>query len=148
MSCRFYFRRDAMLKELIFFLVTFVFCFLGRFIIFLLSKKNRKKKKKSKKRVDKDFEELKKSGISIEILYLEVKYKIPKEKINNRKFGAIISLLDALIIAGTLSIVVNLAKNIIIRMILALVIFIVLIYVIYGILGKILVKKGYDKNEL
>ncbi len=136
-----------MLKELIFFLVTFVFCFLGRFTIFLLSKKSRKKKKRKKKE-DKDFEELKKSGISIEILYLEVKYKIPKEKTNNRKFGAIISLLDALIIAGTLSIVVNLAKNIIIRMILALVIFLVLIYVIYGILGKILVKKGYDKNEL
>ncbi len=134
------------MKELIFFLVTFVFCFLGRFIIFLLSKKNRKKKKSKKE--DADFENLKNSGISIEILYLGVKYKIPKEKINNRKFGAIISLLDALIIAGTLSIVVNLVKNIIIRMVLALVIFLILIYVIYGVLGKILVKKGYDKNEL
>ncbi len=133
------------MNELIFFLVTFVFCFLGRFIIFLLSKKNRKKKK-NKKKVDADFEELKKAGVSIEILYLEKKYKILRAKINNRKFGAIISLIDALIIAGTLSIVVNMVKNIIIRMILALVIFLVLIYVIYGIFGKILVKRGYDKK--
>ncbi len=124
-----------MLEELIFFLITLVLCFLGRYIIF-----SHYDKKKNK---NQDI-----TKTSIEFLYLKKKYKILENKINNRKFKIIISLLDATIMSLTMSIIINAAKNIIIRVLLALVIFLILIYIVYGIFGRILVKKGYDKNEL
>jgi hypothetical protein len=125
--------------ELLFlFIFTFAFAFLGRLILYMVSKMNKKGKKK-KKRND---------GIAIEIKYLCTKFKLDEKKLDNKVFASIMSFIDALIISGTLTLVVMITDNLIFELFLGLIIVIVLIYVINEILGRILKRKGFEKNGL
>ena len=96
----------------------------------------RKKKKKNK------------TGIAVEMRYLMTKFKLSEKKVDRKSLAAIISFIDAVIISTTLIIVVSVTENMVLEMLLGLIIVIVLIYVSYEILGRILIRKGFDKDEL
>lgn len=131
------------MEELVLFGFTFLFCFIGRLTLYLISKMPKKKKKAKK-----DGTVIPRNGISMEMRYLSLKFKISLKRIDKKSFACLISMLDALIISSTISIVVLATDNIILEMILGLILVFLFIYLIYGILGKILVWKGYDKDEL
>ncbi len=124
------------MDNVILFLVAFVFSFGGRFILYLLSKRKSGKKKKQK------------IGIAVELKYLIVKFDLDGERIDNKGFASLVSLLDALIISTTVVAVVLVTDNITLELFIGLILVVLLITVIYEILGRILVKKGYGKNGL
>lgn len=115
------------METLILALIVFVLCFIVRLMIYVIGKKRKKKR----------------GGIATDMLYLINKFKLDKKKIDRVGIAAIISILDALIISGTLSLVTIITDNITLELILGLVFVIVLIFIVYEIFGKILVKKGY-----
>lgn len=123
------------MDKLILFLFCFVFCFVGRLTLYLISKLSKKKKKN-------------RTGIAVEIRYLVTKFKLNEKRMDGKALAAIISFLDAVIISGTLIIVVTTTENMVLEMLLGLIIVISLIYVSYEILGRILIKKGFDKDGL
>lgn len=125
------------MDKLILFIFCFIFCFIGRLTIYLISKLSRKKSKINES----------KNGIAVEMKYLINKFKLVESKIDKKSFAAIISFLDAIIISGSLIIVIVITDNTVFEMILGLIVVTILIYVIYEILGKILIKKGFDKYE-
>lgn len=122
------------MEKLILFAFSLVFVFLGRLILYLISK--RKKKKKGN------------DGISIEIKYLCTKFKLDRSRIDKKSFAALISFLDALIISTTLIIVISITENFVLELLLGMFILLALIFVVYEIVGRILVKKGFDKNGI
>lgn len=123
------------MEKFVLFIFTFLFTFIGRLTFYLISKL---KKKKSKE----------KNGISTELRYLITKFKLQDNLADKKSLAAIISFLDALIISLTLIIVITITDNIFLELILGLFIVIIFIYILYEILGKILVKKGFGKDEL
>jgi len=124
------------MENLILFVVTFILCFLGRLTRYLLSKRKKSKKKKNS------------NGIAVEMKYLMMKFGLKEKKIDKKSVALIISLLDGLIIATTLIIVVVITENIILQMIIGLIVVIGLIYITYEVFGRILKKRGYDKDGL
>lgn len=94
--------------------------------------------KKNKKKKGKEYD-------IVEFRYLALTYNINKEKLYNKKMIIIISIINAFIIALVFFIVVLIPWHIIWQLLVGLVLLLGLIYGIYGILGKILVWKGYDK---
>lgn len=98
----------------------------------------RKKKNRKKKKTDS-------SGIAVEIKYLSQKFDIPHDKLDTKGFASVISLLDALIISGTLYLVVRVTDSITLELILGLVLVTAFIYLTYEILGRILIWKGMKK---
>ncbi|HBA37510.1 MAG TPA: hypothetical protein DCY94_02175 [Firmicutes bacterium] len=123
------------MEKLALFLFAFTFCFIGRLTLYLISKMPRRKKKKKET----------KNGIAIEIKYLSNKFDLPLKRIDTKAIASIISMLDALIIAGTLYLVVNITDSITLELCLGLIIVIALIYLTYEILGRILIWKGMKK---
>lgn len=128
------------MEELALFLFAFVFSFLGRLTLYLVSKLPKKKKNKKGKKEQ--------NGIAIEIKYLSMKFKIPYKRIDKKWFGTLISFIDALIISGTLSLSVLITDSITLELLIGLVLVMAFIYLSYEILGKILVMKGFDRDEL
>ncbi len=124
------------MEELILFTFAFLFCFIGRFSLYLFSKRKKKKKNKNK------------NGIAVEMKYLSNKFNLDAKRIDNKAFAALLSFLDSLIIAGTLSLVVWITDNLILELLLGLTVLIALIYLVNEIVGRILVKRGYGKDEL
>ena len=92
-----------------------------------------KKKKKNKK-----YE-------IIEIKYLMLTYDLKKEKHLVPKIILMTSLMDGFIISIVFLIVMLLPWKIYRQLLVGLVLLMGLIYSLYGILGKILVKKGYKE---
>lgn len=133
--CSFYFEGDLM-ENVVLFIFSFVFIFLGRLTIYMISRLRKKKMKKDH------------SGISVELKYLITKFNISKEKIDKTSFAALISFLDAIIISMTLIITTIITDNMVLEFVLGLILVIGFIYVVYEILGKILIKKGFSKDEL
>lgn len=123
---------DALLS----FTVTFIFITIGRYAIYYL---NKKKSKKSKRK--KDY------TICLEMKYLIKKFKITSSVVDTNKMAIIISLVDAFIIATTLTLMMIISTNFIIQVPIGFLIALVLIYFSYEILGRILKKRGFDKNE-
>lgn len=113
---------------------TFLFTFIGRLTFYLLSKLRKKKKRKS--------------GLDVELKYLITKFKLSKSRVDRKSFAAIISFIDALIISSTLIISITITDNMVLELAIGLLIVIILIYILYEILGKILILKGFDKDEL
>jgi len=109
---------------------TFIYCFYNH----KLKGGNSKKKRK------KDAKEI------MEIRYLVLTYKLKKEKLLTRKIILLISLIDAFIITGTFLIIILIPYPIIWQLMIGFVLLLGLIYAIYNIFGRILVKKGYDKE--
>lgn len=95
---------------------------------------------KSKKKKKKEAREI------IEIRYLVLTYNLNKEKLLKPSIILLISILDALIITGVFLVVVHIPYAIIWQLLAGFVLLLGLIYSIYNILGRILVKKGYDKK--
>ena len=87
----------------------------------------------------------KKSNDILEVKYLCLTNKIDKTRLMNKKMMFIFSLINAIIVDFVFLIVIIIRVPIFFKFLIGLVLFIGLIYSIYGIFGKILVKKGYDK---
>lgn len=122
------------MENMILFMFTFLFTFIGRLTFYLLSKLRKKKKRKS--------------GLDVELKYLITKFKLSKSRVDRKSFAAIISFIDALIISSTLIISITITDNMVLELAIGLLIVIILIYILYEILGKILILKGFDKDEL
>ncbi|MBQ6840719.1 MAG: hypothetical protein IJO63_01200 [Bacilli bacterium] len=95
--------------------------------------------KKSKKRKKREAREI------IEINYLVITHNIKKERLLNSKFILLISLIDAFIICLVFLVVMLIPYALVWQLLTGFVLLLGLIYSIYTILGRILVKKGYDK---
>ena len=99
------------------------------------------KKKKRKKNAKK---EIKIFGVT----YLVLKFKLKKERLLTKKIIMIISLLEAFIISLVFFVINFLPLKMIWQMLIGFVLLFGLIYSIFGIFGSILLKRGYDKDEL
>ena len=119
------------------FFVIFLF-----FYIFNLNKASIILKKKKKKK------ERKKEAKIVEVSYLVAKFNLKKERLLTRKILMIISLLDAFIISNVFIVITVLPMKLIWQMLIGFVLLFGLIYSVFGIFGSILLKRGYDKNEL
>ena len=94
------------------------------------------------KRVDKN----KKVKEITEVSYLVSKFKLDKKKLQVNKLMIVIAIINAFIIA-LVSVSVMLIKiNIILQLLIGFVLLIGLIYSLYEILGRILVKEGFEKD--
>lgn len=111
---------------------TFTVTFILRFVLFIMTKK--KKGKKDKKE-------------TVEKQYLINKFSLDKEKLNSTTINIVISLMDAFIISITLLLSISITNKYILQLLIGLVVVFILIYVCNEILGNILIKKGYKKDE-
>lgn len=98
----------------------------------ITSSKSKKKKKKEAKEI-------------VEVRYLMLCHNLKKEKILIPKMILLISILDALIITTVFLVVVHIPYGLVWQLLTGFVLLLGLIYSIYNILGRILVKKGFDK---
>ena len=97
------------------------------------------------RKISKKKKNKKKNNEIVEVRYLTITYNLQKEKLLQPKILFIISILDAFIICVVFLLVVLLPWKIYWQLLLGFVIMIGLIYSLYGILGKILEKRGYKK---
>ena len=88
----------------------------------------------------------KKDNEIVEVKYLCLTSNIDKAKLINKKMMIVFSVINALIVDFVFTIVILLKVPIFVRFIIGFVLFIGLIYSIYGILGKLLLKRGYVKK--
>ncbi len=107
-------------------------CFFYYHNLFKLNNKNKKKKKHS------DI---------MEIRYLSITANINKELLMHRRFLLLFGIINAFIVDIVFVIVMVIKVPIFIKFVLGLFLFLGLIYSIYGILGKILVMKGFENDE-
>lgn len=117
--------------DLILCIVVFLIVFVYRLSHYFINKKKRGRKRDS-----------------IDILYLSNKFKLDKKKLNNFNVTILLALSNALIISLSLWISINITEIMILELLIGLVIVIVLIYIFNEIMGNILIKRGYEKNEL
>ncbi|MBE6148420.1 MAG: hypothetical protein E7167_02875 [Firmicutes bacterium] len=94
---------------------------------------------KSKKRKKKEAKEI------VEVRYLIISHNLKKEKLLVPKMILLISILDALIITTVFLVVVHIPYGLLWQLLAGFVLLLGLIYSIYNILGRILVKKGFDE---
>ena len=88
----------------------------------------------------------KKSDI-LEIKYLSLTANIQEDLLMNKKMLLFFAIINALIISIVFLIVMIIKVSIIIKFLIGLLLLIGLIYSIYGIIGKIFIMKGFEKNE-
>ena len=98
-----------------------------------------KLQKGKRKRKNKSYE-------IIEVKYLSITQNLDKDKLLNSKIMLLFSVVNALIIDFVFLVVITLKIPIIVKMLMGLLLFLGLIYSVYGILGKIFIKRGYDKK--
>lgn len=79
-----------------------------------------------------------------EAQYLYFKYKINKKRLYNRKFAIIFALINSAIISITIFVIEMLPMRMEFGLVIGFVFLIGFIYSVYGIMGSILVKKGYQ----
>ena len=121
-------------------LFVFIAVFLVNFLwIFKRGYQNIKKQKKKKK--NKKLEDF--VGLS----YLIPKFKLDINKMNLNYVFFIVSLINAFIISFVFMVVTIIPWNVGFSMLLGFVLLFGLIYALYEIYGRILVKKGWSKNE-
>lgn len=138
------------MKQVILFLLTFIFVFLF-YQIFIIRKAKIKKEKKSKKKIIKKKKNNKgKEDIlpkkPMEIKLLEAKYKLDLDKINYNRLLLVVSLVSSLDISILVTLVL-IIDNYLLQILLALVLAFPLILLSYSFIGKYYVKKGLIKNE-
>ena len=97
-----------------------------------------KQKKKKKNKKLEDF-----VGLS----YLIPKFKLDINKMNLNYVFFMVSLIDAFIISFVFMVVTIIPWNVGFSMLLGFVLLFGLIYALYEIFGRILVKKGWSRNE-
>ena len=101
-------------------------------IFYLIDLRKISSKKKKKKEI-------------LEIKYLVNYYNIKKERILNKKFLLFTSIINAFIIAIVFFIITLIPLKTVWQLLIGFVLLFGLIYSIYGIIGKVLVIKGYNK---
>lgn len=118
----------------------FVLIFLINFLwVFKRGYENIKKQKKKKKnRKLEDF---------IGLSYLIPKFNLDINKMNLNYVFFMVSLIDAFIISFVFMVVTIIPWDVGFSMLLGFVLLFGLIYALYEIFGRILVKKGWSKNE-
>ncbi len=127
------------MEHIVYFILAFIISAFGRFYLY---KKSKKEPKKTKKKTNA------KENLAIEMKYLIAKFGLSKEKVDCLKIAKIVSLLDAFIIAIVCTFVTFVTEDMILIFLLGIVLIFTFIYGSYEILGRILKKKGYDKNGL
>lgn len=123
---------------LIWALCLFIIVFVVNYIMLISGYKHTLKKTKKKKK--KEIKDL--LGMS----YLMTKFKLDANKMNLKFVFVWLSIIDALIIACVFVIVYIIPWDIAFRMLLAFVLLFGLIYALYDLLGRYLVKKGWQKD--
>lgn len=118
------------MKNLILFLVVFIFSYLF-YIIFVITRKKHKKFNPKK--------------IKVEENYLIMKYKIDMKKVNYKKFLFLIYFCNSVIIGLTV-VLIGIADRIFWQLLIAPVVLVPLILLSYSLIGKYYVKKGFVKN--
>ena len=88
----------------------------------------------------------KKNNELTELSYLVLKFKLNKDKLPLNILLVVISFINAFIISLVAIVVMLININIIIQLIIGFVLLIALIYSIYELLGRYLLKKGYDQK--
>lgn len=127
-------------ETLIWGLFVFIVVFLINFLwIFKRNYENIKKQKSKKK--NKKLEEF--VGLS----YLIPKFKLDINKMDLNYVFFMVSLIDAFIISFVFVVITIIPWDMGFSMLLGFVLLFGLIYALYEILGRVLVKKGWSKNE-
>ena len=127
-------------ETLIWGLFVFIVVFLINFLwIFKRGYENIKKQKRKKK--NKKLEEF--VGLS----YLIPKFKLDINKMDLNYVFFMVSLIDAFIISFVFVVITIIPWDMGFSMLLGFVLLFGLIYALYDILGRVLVKKGWSKNE-
>lgn len=112
-------------------LVLWLVCFVIVYLLYFLLVINNKKK-------------LAKYRNSTEVKFLENKYKVNIKKIEIKTLANIMALVNAFIIATTVSII-GIVDNMFLKLLVAFVVLIPLILIMYSIIGRLLVKKYGNK---
>ena len=127
---------EALIWGLFVFIVVFLINFLCIFKRVYENIKKQKSKKKNKK-----LEEF--VGLS----YLIPKFKLDINKMDLNYVFFMVSLIDAFIISFVFVVITIIPWDMGFSMLLGFVLLFGLIYALYEILGRVLVKKGWSKNE-
>lgn len=106
--------------------------------LFLLNVNKINKIKKGKKKRNK------KEIFLIEAQYLNYKYKIKKDRLYTNKFAFLFAFINAFIISVTFAVIELIPWHFAFKMLIAFALLLGFIYSIYGIMGNILVKRGYQ----
>ena len=119
-------------------IIAFVLVFFALYINNLskISKIKKGKKKKNNKEV-----------ILVETQYLFFKYKIIRERLYTKKYALIFALINSTIIVTTFLVIELIPWHFAFKMLIGFVLLLGLIYSIYGIIGSILVKRGYQNEH-
>ena len=127
---------------LIFFAVLYVVVFLVDYFLINKRKYNllygTKAKKGKKKNKNKTFGE---------IDYLTTKFKLDRNKIDYKSCILWISIINAFIISFVATLISAIPAHIIWQLLVGFVLLFALIYALYEIYGRILVKKGWTRDE-
>lgn len=118
-----------------------VIAFLFLFCFFYLSNKgklNKINKKKLKK--NKEYR-------IIAVEYLKIKFSINKERLLTNDFMIVFALIDSFIIAFVFWIILLFKIYFIFKLIIGFILLLGLIYALYELLGRLLVKKGYQNEH-
>ena len=124
---------------LIEFIILFVVIFLLDYLLInrkYLNRINGKSKRKRKKNTN----EL------TELSYLVKKFNLDRNKLPLNKLMIIIAIINAFIISLTGEVVLLIDVNIIIQLLIGFILLLALIYSLYELLGRHLVKKGFEKD--
>lgn len=126
------------MEVLIYFLVSFSLLYFGRSFLYKKSKKDNKKGKKVKKVTD---------NTPLEIKYLSKKFSLDTTRLDNSKMVNIICIMDALVVSLTFT-AIFFIEDLVLTFLVGITLVFVLIYALFEVLGHILKKKGYEKDEL
>lgn len=122
------------MEHVVYFIVSFAISYFGRCFLYKKSKKTSKRKNKKNR-----------SNLAIEFKYLSSKFALDREKLDTLKMARIVSLLDAVIISVTFT-VVSFITDMWLVFILGIVIVFGLIFGLYEVLGSVLKRKGFEKK--
>jgi len=107
-------------------------------VLYALNEYKLKAIKKNKRKKGKEY-------TILELRFLALSNNLKMEKLLQKKFIVIISLINAFIITSVFLVIILLPWSIVWQLLLGFVLLLGLIYAFYGIMGAILKKKGYDK---
>ncbi len=120
------------------FVVDYFFINLRKYNLMFKKAKDTKKKKTTKKKEIKEFGE---------INYLVGKFKLDKKKIEYKSAILWISIINSFIISFVSTVISAIPAHIIWQLLVGFVLIFALIYALYEIYGRILIKKGWGKDE-
>lgn len=127
------------MKEIILFLMTYVFIFIV-YQVLIIRKTKEKKVKKGRK------PKKKKNTKPMEVSILESKYKIDLDKVDYNKLLLLISLVSSLDITIIITVVL-IFDNYFLKVLVGFILTFPIILVSYGLIGRYYKKKGMTKDD-